>query len=363
MIFRDSINKVLIINPFGIGDVLFTTPVIHTLKDVLPAVKIGYLCNRRTASILANNPHIDQLYIYERDEFEAIRKKSFFAWLKSIFQFLSQIKEGHFDLALDFSLNTQYGFFSWYAGIQERIGYDYKGRGGFLTKKNRLSGYSGKHIVGYYNDLLKYVGLDTKYRNLELYLRDEDVKKAKEILSKEEVKEGDILVAIIPGGGKSWGKDAHLKHWPVQNYARLADKIVENYKAKIIILGDSSEKEIAKKVIEHMHQRAIDLCGLTTVAELAALLGKMSLVITNDGGSLHMAIALDKKTVSFFGPVDPKVYGPYPPDETRHIVLRKNLDCSPCYRNFRLNPCQKNRECLEGIPLEAAWEAVERLLK
>ena len=76
-----------------------------------------------------------------------------------------------------------------------------------------------------------------------------------------------------------------------------------------------------------------------------------------------MAVGLNKKTVSFFGPVDPRVYGPYPQDEARHIVLRKALECSPCYRGFRLSPCLRNRECLEKIDMEEAFKAVGALLK
>lgn len=355
-------KKLLIINPFGIGDVLFTTPIIHTLKDAFAGVKIGYLCNRRTASILENNPYVDSVFVYERDEFEAIRKKSFFAWLRNIIVFLNQIKKEHFDVALDFSLNTQYGFFSWYAGIKERIGYDYKKRGRFLTRKVNLWDYSEKHIIEYYADLLKYLGLRLGHRELELYLKEDDKRKTEEILSKENVGGQDFLVGIIPGAGKSWERDAYLKHWPPENFAQLADKMVENYKAKIIIMGDFSEKELAKKVIENMHYRAIDISGTTTLGELAALLSRMNLVITNDGGPLHIAVALGRKTVSFFGPVNPKVYGPYPPDENRHIVLRKTLDCSPCYRKFRLSPCKRNKECLKTIDVKQALEAINRLL-
>jgi ADP-heptose:LPS heptosyltransferase len=72
---------------------------------------------------------------------------------------------------------------------------------------------------------------------------------------------------------------------------------------------------------------------------------------------------LGKKTVSFFGPVDPKVYGPYPADAKRHIVLRKELECSPCYSGFRLSGCLKNRECLEKIDIQEAVSAVASLLK
>lgn len=355
-------KKILIINPFGIGDVLFTTPIIHTLKDASPGVKIDFLCNRRALPVLEGNPYVDSIFVYERDEFEAMRRKSFFAWLKNTTTFLKQIKKEHFDLSLDFSLNAQYGFFSWYAGIKERIGYDYKKRGRFLTKKIELSGYHDRHIVEYYIELLRCLKVDSRYRKLELYIDKSDEEKANKILSQENISENDFLVGIIPAGGRSWGGSAFLKHWLPERFAKLADKIVENYKTKIIIMGDFSEKEIARKVSGKMRCPAINLCGKTSLRELAALINKMKIVITNDGGPLHMAVALGIKTVSIFGPVDPRVYGPYPADENRHIVLRKDLECNPCYRNFRLVPCLLNRQCLGAISVEEALRAVSNLL-
>lgn len=352
-------KKILLINPFGIGDVLFTTPVIHALKDAFAGVKIGYLCNRRGQAILENNPYLDYVFVYERDEFEALRKKSFFIWLRNISVFLKQIKKEHFNVALDFSLNTQYGFFSWYAGIRERIGYDYKKRGRFLTKKILLSGYSGKHIVEYYAELLKFLGVGLKYRKLELFLKKEDINKAEEILSKSGITQPN-MVGIIPGAGRSWGKDAYLKHWPPENFAGLVDKIIENYQAKIIIMGDSSEKEICQRVIKNMSNEAVDLSGKTTIGELSALLSKMRLVVTNDGGPLHMAVALGIKTVSIFGPVDERVYGPYPPSQD-HIVVKKDISCRPCYRNFRMPECERNRDCIRAVGIEDVFEAARRL--
>jgi len=356
-------NGLLLINPFGIGDVLFTTPLLHSIKDAYPDLRICYLCNSRSVSVLEGNPYIDKTIIYERDDFEAARKKSFFLWLKKYKDFINRIKEENFDIVLDLSLNTQYGFFCWCAGIPKRIGYDYKGRGRFLTQKIPLSGYQEKHIIEYYNDLLQYLDLQTRYKNPELYVKEEDKIKAGLILSQNGIKEGDRLVAVIPGGGKSWGKDAYLKHWPQDRFAELADKIIENYQAKIIIVGDFSEKEIVAGVISRMKQKAIDLSGSTSIRELAAVIQRADLVIANDGGPLHMAVALGRKTVSFFGPVDPKVYGPYPPDEKRHIVLGSKASCGPCYNNFRLKDCVSNRECLESIIVKDALGAVERLMR
>jgi len=357
-----NIKKILIINPYGIGDVLFTTPIIHTLKDVCPDAKIGYLCNRRTEAILKNNPYIDFLFVYERDEFEKIKKGFLFLWLKEIFAFLNRIKKEHFDMVFDFSLNSQYGFFSWYAGIKQRIGYDFKNRGRFLTHKIKMSGYNEKHIVEYYADLLEYAGFNLKYKNLELYIKDEDKKKVEEMLTREGVSSSDNLLGIIPGAGRSWGRDAQIKHWSTEKFAQLADKVIENYNAKVIIMGDFWEKELVMSVGEKMHHKAIDLSSRTTIAELAALLNKMKVIIANDGGPLHMAVALGVKTVSVFGPVDEKVYGPYPASDN-HSVIKKDFPCRPCYKNFRFTGCSFNRRCINDITVDEVLIQTERLLK
>jgi lipopolysaccharide heptosyltransferase II len=355
-------KKILIINPFGIGDVLFTTPIIHTLKGTYPDLRLGYLCNQRASQILENNPYIDDIFIYERDEFELRRKKSIFSWLKNYFAFLNQIREKHFNLALDLSLNAQYGFFSWYAGIKSRIGYDFKGRGRFLTQKIKLTGYFGKHIIEYYADLLKYLGIELKYRKPELYLKKNDIERVEDILKENNIGNQDLLVGIVPGAGHSWGREAYFKHWPPEYFAQVADKLVENYQAKIIILGDFSEKVLAESVVKNMHCEAIDFSGRTTIGELAALLNKMKIVITNDGGPLHMAVALGVKTVSIFGPVDELVYGPYPPSDRDIVVSNQDVTCRPCYKNFRFTGCISNRRCIEDISTEEVYSAARSLI-
>ncbi|MEK6567254.1 MAG: putative lipopolysaccharide heptosyltransferase III, partial [Candidatus Omnitrophota bacterium] len=93
--------NILIVNPFGIGDVLFTTPLIHTLKDAFPKSRLGFLCNKRAASILRNNPFINEIFIYERDDFKQSLSVSKLKWLKEFSSFIRQIKKARFDLAID----------------------------------------------------------------------------------------------------------------------------------------------------------------------------------------------------------------------------------------------------------------------
>jgi ADP-heptose:LPS heptosyltransferase len=73
-----------------------------------------------------------------------------------------------------------------------------------------------------------------------------------------------------------------------------------------------------------------------------------------------MAVALGIKTVSIFGPVDERVYGPYPPSQD-HIVVKKDISCRPCYRNFRMPECERNRDCIRAVGIEDVFEAARRL--
>ena len=74
-----------------------------------------------------------------------------------------------------------------------------------------------------------------------------------------------------------------------------------------------------------------------------------------------MAVALGVKTVSMFGPVDEGVYGPYPPS-VKHIVVKKDLPCRPCYKDFRFTGCSNSRRCLEDISVDKVFEEAKRLL-
>ena len=89
---------------------------------------------------------------------------------------------------------------------------------------------------------------------------------------------------------------------------------------------------------------------------------KMRLVVTNDGGPLHMASALGVKTVSIFGPVDEKVYGPYPPSDKHIVITNKNITCRPCYKNFRFWGCPNNLSCVKDITVDEVFTAVRSLL-
>lgn len=354
-------KKILFINPFGIGDVLFTTPLINNIKQAMPECSISYWCNERVSEIFKSDPRIDKIFALSRGDLKKIFQCSIFQGFKELFSLLRRIRKERFEVVFDFSLDHRYGIITKLLRIKKRIGLNYKNRGGFLTDKININGYTGKHVIEYYLDLLKFIGIKPQNKNTRVFVSEENNVKCKNMLKHFGISDKDLIVGIAAGAGASWGKNASLKHWPPIKYARLADKIIEFFKAKIILLGDSNEKPIAEIIAASMKNKPIDFTGKTNLPEFAAAINNLNLLITNDGGPLHIAVSLGVKTISIFGPVDELVYGPYPLSE-KQIVIKTGLPCRPCYKKFKMDICDKDRECINSIGTDEVFNAAKRLL-
>lgn len=353
--------RILIINPFGIGDVLFSTPLIANLRQNFLGSYIAYICNIRARGVLLTNPNLDDIFVFEKDEYRKLWKESKIRCIKRFIAFLREIKKRRFDIAIDLSLGRQYSFFLMLIGVKERVGYNFKNRNKFLTKKINIDGYHNKHIVEYYLDILKFLNVKSKSNRLEFPVKDKDVAKANAVFAKNNIKKSNLVIGIIPAGGASWGKNFSYRHWSKEAYAAVADRLIEKLNAKIILLGDSIEEEICRQVQTRMKHKAISAYGGMRLTEFAALIGKCNLIICNDGGPLHIAVSQNVKTISIFGPVDERVYGPYSSDK-EHIVITKNITCRPCYRKFKFPYCE-TRSCLEEITPDEVFYAVRNNLQ
>ena len=359
---QNNPSSFLVINPFGIGDVLFSTPLIRVIKENFPQASISYLCNRRTQAVLKNHPLITETIVYERDEFEEERRRSKLAWARMFFKFIADIKRQKPEVCLDLSLNSQFGFFAWAAGIKRRVGLNYKGRGRFLTQKVTFDGYNDKHVVEYYLDVARSLDLSIKTHGLEVYTDSRSRSFAGEFLVDNGLKDQPII-GVAPCGGQAFGPHAYVKRWPQEKFGLLIERLVKEHRAKVFIFAGPNEKE---EVADIMRRASCyrDCYEFTDspLEEIIALVERCVLFIGNDTGPLRFANALDKKIVALFGPVDERVYGLYPYDPKKHIVITKDLGCRPCYKKFKLPACPYQIRCLQEIGVDEVYNAAKRLL-
>jgi ADP-heptose:LPS heptosyltransferase len=146
------------------------------------------------------------------------------------------------------------------------------------------------------------------------------------------------------------------KHWGTDKFAEVARHFLAKGFA-VILIGSPRERMVCEDVADSA-RGAVDLAGMTTLSELAALIRRSTLNITNDSGPMHLAVALNRPVVSIFGPTDPIWIGPYRrPD----AVLHAELPCSPCYLR-RLKECSHGHACMHAVSPLAVIARAETVL-
>ena len=363
--------RILIAHPFGIGDVLFSLPLVYAIREADPKGYLGYLCNRRTEELVAAWPSCDQHFVFEKDEFRSAWRESKRTAIQSLLKVIRPLREQRFDVLLDLSLGWHYGFIAGLIGIKTRIGFDYKGRGRFLTHRVPIQGFHTQPVAGYYLQLLSPLGVprpSCPRSSFELPLSVED--QLETFLRQNRIPPGEPLIGIVPGGGTSWGPYARFKQWPVEKFAQVADQVSSRYGARIVLIGDQQEASLCRGVAHHMTSGYHLAIQVPTLLVLAGLLKRCQVVIGNDSGPLHLAAAVGAKTVALFGPVDASVYGPMPLTVSGaaaglplHRVVVKGLACHPCYQGFRFPPCPWDSACLKQLETSQVLAAVTELLR
>jgi len=229
-----------------------------------------------------------------------------------------------------------------------------------LNRKLHLEGFDSKNVIEYYLDILRLIGIQPRISPMEIYSDEKSRQWAKQL-----IKSGKLVVGIAPCGGQAFGASAGLKRWPEDHFSSLINRMVDRFHPQIFLFAGVSEKVEMERILSKLNPEAMEATrGFANqlFEEIVALTGHCDLFISNDTGLLRVAVAYGKKTVSFFGPADERVYGPFPFDPARHRVLTHPMPCHPCYKRFRLSECHDNVACLRGISVEEALCACEELL-
>ncbi|MFA4992235.1 MAG: glycosyltransferase family 9 protein [Candidatus Omnitrophota bacterium] len=352
-------KNILVINPFGIGDVLFSTPLVSALKKLYPDSYIAYICNLKTRDILITNPAINEVFVFERDEYRFLWKTSKIGAAGKFLDFWGMVKKKKFDLVFDLSLGKEYAFLCWLVGIKDRRGFDYKNRGRFLNYRVPFDGFNDKPVAEYYLDLMRLAGppdRESLNRKMVLVTTSEDKEYVDNFLKNSGIGGKDRLICVAPGGGMSFGsKKMGMRRWPVEKFKELAKDISERGGAKVVLLWGPGEEDLIKE-IEGRGAKGVITAPKTTARQAAALMKRCAVVMCNDSGLLHLATSQGVNTVSIFGPTDEKVYGPYPL-RAGNVVIKSDAECRPCYRKFKLSDCG-TKKCLDGISVEEVFKAV-----
>ncbi len=291
---KSKIKRILVISLSNVGDVILTFPVIDVLKRDFPSGALDVVIGPKTKELFEENPHIHKIYVFNKRG--SPLEKLFWTF---------QLRRERFDLVVDLR-NTAIPFL---LGASYRTSFIARNMGPMhkrLVHLNRL-----KSIYNFSLEPKEHfcisVGIDDK--------------KYIEGLIQSEIGFGKEFAVISPGAA------SHEKRWTTQGFADVADYLMRHYGFKIIFVGDSQDEKITEEIIGKMSAPALNLCGKTTLPQLAEVLRCASLVVANDSGVMHMASYLNVPLVAIFGPTSPQLYGPW---STRSFFVENKKDCPVC---------------------------------
>ncbi|MDP1677581.1 MAG: glycosyltransferase family 9 protein [Bacteroidota bacterium] len=336
-------KKILLTRMKYIGDVVLTTPIIRTLREVYPDAHISYLADAKAVTLLQNNPFLDEIIPFD------FLKDSFPYQLKMYALMFSK----KFDLTIDLYSNPRSALMTFATRAKMRIGGNSKSRGKFYTHRISDDG-SLKSAIDYHYMSLKPLGIAPKYYKTEIFLTDEEKSEAKRTLLSFGVDVSRKIVAVHPGA--TWPN----KIWFKEQFAGLIKDLIESSDCEIILSPGPGDSELMNYLKNNYNSRVTSL-PLLPVRELASVLSQTSVFVSNDCGPMHIGVAVGTKTIGIFGPEPIEIWFPYDRNEG-HLPMFKKLFCSPCRTTSCFRQGNEYMECMKLITVDEVYKAVRERL-
>jgi heptosyltransferase I len=363
-------SKILLIKLSAVGDVVHTIPVLNKLRRRYPSARIDWLATPAIAELLRYHSGITNVVEFARNEWLRPWRWSAFA---SSARLAGKLNAVGYDLVIDLHGQFRTAVFTCATGAPVRIGFDrprarvWEASDRVLPAAAQRHAWSGAregswiaythhirvptldvHAVDRYLSVGPMLGLDNGAADFSFTIPDSASMRIEALLHRHGI--GDRLLTIAPG--TIW----ETKHWLSDRFAEVARHFIQNGFG-VALMGSGREVPICNEVAAAAPGVA-NLAGQTSLPELAALIRRSTICLTNDSGPMHLAVALARPVVSVFGPTDALWIGPY---QRPDAVLQASLPCSPCYLRV-LSRCPHSHACMHAVTSPEVIRRIETVL-
>ncbi len=365
-------DRILLIKPSAFGDVLHSLPVLVKLRARFPAARIDWLITPENAELVRYHPALSNVVLFARRDYA--RWSRLLAAGAGLLRLVDTIQRTQYELVIDLHGQFRSAFFTLVSGAAVRIGFDrplrteekslppasvrrlprhgWRGsrEGSWLAYTQRVPIPTlDVHAVERYLWLKPLLGLDDNAPDLRMYWPASADERA-ELLLRQHGLQSESFAILVPG--TIW----QTKHWREEGFAAVGRYLAQEGLG-VVLAGSLKDRQRCQAIAEAC-PGARNLAGQTTLSELAALMNRAAVNVTNDSGPMHLAVALDRPVVAIFGPTNPIWVGPYRRPEA---VVRIELPCSPCY--FRkLSQCPHDHACMKQLPAELVIDRLKEIL-
>lgn len=320
-----QVRRVLLVNFTALGDLLFSTPAIRALKETYPDWRLDLVVNPALASLVEHNPHLERLWPFPGR-----------GW--RLFRLMSRLRREAYDLAVILHGNDPEATLLAHAAAPWIIGsagspLDFA----YSARVERLDPL--EHAIEHRLNYVRLLSADTQDKGMEVFLPPEAEARAQAILSRHFGSPPTLLMAFHPTGSGSY------KWWPLGNFAALGQYLYETYQAPLLIISGAADRPQAEALAARLPGPTLVTGGRYPLVTVAALLRRSRLLVANDSGPLHLALALGTPAIALIGADHPARIGPYRVDWGTYLYKKEEV-CPEA--RCLTKKCPDNR-CMQAI--------------
>jgi heptosyltransferase-2 len=331
-------QKVLIHCPNWVGDVVMATPVFDCIRHNFPQAAIAGLIRTYAYGVIKDGPWFDEV-ICAQDK-----------TLRGFCRAVQEVRGFKPDLAFVFSHSQRSVLIAWLGGAREIVGFKGNGLSWLVHKGPEKAGARcGQSIIPMvesYMDLCCALNLDVNVDpKPQLFFSPQDQAWAEHYLAALGLESQDRVIGMNPGA-----RFGSSKCWPPEHFARLAELLEDRTGCRVLLLAGPGERELSERICRLSSARILNT-GLEPVDLhlLKPMIKRCEVLISNDTGPRHYAVAMGVPVVVIMGPTNPAYTNANLENQT---VVRRDLDCAPCH----LKVCPRDHECMTSIPPEEVFQ-------
>lgn len=319
------------------GDMIAGTPAMRAVREAFPEGRITLLSNRLMKQIVPPGTLVDELLIYEENSVRGWK------WLQEHRQLISTLRRRKFDVAINLRwCSERTALLAFLSGARYRMSSGPREMM-FLYNIKVPQPVGRYHEIHRNLDIVKALGIDSHSEVPFVFRSKDDQEFATQFFAQHSLQQG-TAIGIHPGASKP------IRAWMPERFTDIGRRLIEKYNVRIVITWGLGEELLAQQVAEPMRPFALLSPETKTIGQLAAIIERCGLYISNCSGPMNVATAVQTPVVALLGSSDPVDWGPY---GDIHRIVKSSL-----YREGYTD--EQEHEAMKAITVEEVWDVVDK---
>lgn len=309
-------RNILVIDFGQLGDVVMSLPALRAIRQRFPRAHITVAVGKPGGEIINLAGYANEVLEVDR---VGLRHGSKLVSIARIFKLVGQVRKAKYDFVIDLHSLSETNLLGFLSGAPRRLYARRPGRSlDYLANFEPRPPRDAKnaHAVDRYLDVVKPLGVENPPRTPVLKTAAAADHFVETLLKKEKANSGTLLVGIFPGAGNA------SRRWPLEHFAQVADHLIRNDRVRVIVFAGPEERELLPQMRALFPRSTIFLDRLT-ILQLVSAEARLTLLISNDTGPVHIAAAVGTPVVVIMD--CPKPHGFTPVGDQHRLILGREI--------------------------------------